>query len=102
MKKDLVKGYVLVVFSGLVILAAVVEVVLQWAHVSQFSLYGYPYDIIVVDGKMQGGTNTALLMIGSAVGGVVILAMCIIMFKGIWALRRGFREAEKPSQSKLP
>lgn len=89
-----VKGYVLVILSGLVILAAALLVILQWGNPAEFSLYGKNYSISKQeDGGATGGVNTALLMLCSAAGGLLLFWTAKVMIRGIGALRRGRKEA---------
>ena len=53
------KGYVLTVFSGSVLLGGFLLLVLQWGNEGNFSLYG----------KNLPNTNTGVVMLGSMVGG---------------------------------
>jgi len=92
MKLSTLKGYVFVVVAGLVALAAAVLVVLQWGRISELSLYGYEYRILVIDDKLKGGVNTALLMLLSAVGGVLVLLVARVLISGVRAIRRGRRQ----------
>jgi hypothetical protein len=91
-----VKGTVLVVVSGAVILAAGLLIVLQWGNPAEFSLYGKNYSIRVQeDGKTATeGVNTGLLMLCSAAGGVLLLWMTKVLLRGIGALRKAGKEAE--------
>ena len=93
MNTSSVKGYVLVVFSGLAILAAVLLLVLQWGNRSAFSLYGKNYG----QNPPDGGVNTALLMLLSAAGGLVMAGLIWILFRGARAIRKG-RRAEAQEQ----
>ena len=61
MKAKLVGAYVGAVFSGLVLLAAALLVILQWAVSSEFSLFGKPTTV-----------NTALLILGCVVFGALL------------------------------
>ncbi len=81
------KGYVMVVFSGLVVLAAVLLIVLQWGNTSAFSAYGKNYG-----DNAPGGINTALLMLGSAAGGIVLAVMLWMLYRGIRELRAGWKK----------
>ena len=77
---DSFKGYVYVVFSSAVMLAATVFTALQWGGQSTFSAYGP--DVT---------TRTIWLVLGSAGGGVVVYGMGRIMIRGVrilWKLRR--------------
>ena len=82
MNLNLFKGYVLVVLSGLVILAAAILVALQWGNRGDFSLYG----------KNIPDASTAVVVLTSAAGGVVLLYLAKVMARGISALRKGRRE----------
>jgi len=93
MKLSLLKGYVQAIVSGLIILAAVLLVALQWDQVAGFSLFGKRYDIVVVNDDVRGGVNTALLMLFSAIGGVVLYFLVKVLFHGALTLRKGFRAA---------
>ncbi len=96
------KGYFLAIASGLVLLAGVLLVVLQWGRVSAFSLYGYPYEILLLEGKIRGGVNTALLMVASAVGGVLVVLLVRVFVSGVRSLRKGRREqAEQQTTRRL-
>jgi len=81
-----IKGYVLTIVSGAVLLAAVILVTLQWGQRASFSLYGKPYDIHVVEGKVTGGVNTSLLILLSGLGALVVVAMGWVLVHGIRVL----------------
>jgi len=89
MKLTLLKGYVQVIVSGVVILAAVLLVALQWGNVSSFSLYGQNRQV-----------NTFYLMLFSAIGGVVLYFLVKVLFHGVFTLRKGFRAA--PAGAEAP
>ncbi len=89
------KGYLYTVFSGLVLLAAGLLIVLQWARIAQFSLFGYPYDIVSVgDQGVKGGVNTAVLILASIAFGIVSPWLVKLLFRGIGLLRKAGK-AEK-------
>ena len=91
-------GYVHVIVSGLVLLAAVLLVVLQWRLRAEFSLYGEPYSIsVLATGKKIGGVNTAALMVLSAIGGIVVAAMAWLFVRGARSIRAGRRK--RPAQA---
>ncbi len=90
MNTKLIKGCTLTVISGLVIVAAVVLVAMQWGNSANFSLYGKNFSI-----KDNGGVNTAILMLCSAGGGVAILIMFWILLKGISAILKGRKLARQ-------
>ena len=92
MNLNLLKGYVLIVLSGLVILAAVVLVALQWGNRGNFSLYG----------KNIPDANTAVVVLASAAGGVVLLFLPMLLARGISALRMGRREQRRPTTGQKP
>lgn len=96
----MIKGYILVVLSGLLLLTGVLLVVLQWGRVCGFSLFGYPYEIVLVDGKVQGGVNTLLLMVSSAVGGVLFLFLCRVFVSGVRSLRKARRRQVQEQTAK--
>ncbi len=85
MNANLLKGYVFVLVSGVLILAGVVLVILQWGNAANFSLYG----------KNIPNANTGLIMLCSAVGGIMLLILAKMMLGGALALRRGRIEADK-------
>ena len=80
------KGYVLTILSGAVLLAVVVLVTLQWGQRASFSLYGKPYDLHLVEGRITGGVNTSLLMLLSGLGALVVVAMGWVLVYGIRVL----------------
>ncbi|MGA2265841.1 MAG: hypothetical protein ABSH10_05360 [Phycisphaerae bacterium] len=71
------KFYVRVIFSGLVLLAGVVLLILQWGNKAKFSLYGSNKE-----------PNTLMLMLCSAVGGVVAWWLIKMLWRGIVGLHR--------------
>ncbi len=86
------KGYVVVLVTGAALFAAALLVVLQWRLRAEFSLFGQPYSIRMVDdGKLMGGINTAALMLMSGVGGLVVAGLGWLMLRGIRSLRTGRR-----------
>ena len=85
MKIGSVKAYSMVVFSGLMILATVILVALQWGNKTNVTMYGPSVEV-----------NTALLMVCSGLGGVVFLLVTLLMIRGIRLLRR-IRAAAKPA-----
>lgn len=97
-----VKGTVLVVISGAVILAAGVLVILQWGNPAEFSLYGKNYSIrFQEDGKTAtGGVNTGLLMVCSAAGGLLMFWMAKVLLGGIVALRKARKDTEAREATK--
>ncbi|MDY6913358.1 MAG: hypothetical protein SVT52_02725 [Planctomycetota bacterium] len=85
-----VKGTAYVVLSGIVLLAIVLLVILQWGNNSDFSLYGK---------NVQA--NTAVLMVLSAVGGFVLwwTAKWMITGVGIMRLARRAEASEQPRKT---
>ena len=92
-----VKAILSVIVGGLITAAVVTLVLFQWASVASFSLYGYGFTPYYrgEGGRLIGGVNTALLMLCSAVGGLITWHAVKMLFKGIWALRRLRRDAAK-------
>jgi uncharacterized integral membrane protein len=87
MKLAAVRFYLMIAVSGLILLAAVVLVVLQWGNqVKELSLYG-----------KNVPCPTWLLMLASAVGGLVAWAMIKVLWRGIAGLRRLRRSAQAPA-----
>ena len=71
------KFYVRVIFSGLVLLAGVVLLVLQWGNHAAFSFYGTNKQV-----------NTLLLILCSAVGGLVAWWLIKMLWRGAVGLHR--------------
>ena len=72
MKYQAIQGYLQVIIGGLVLLAGVVLIVLQWGNQSAFSLYGQNRNI-----------NTALLMVCCIVGGLAAPWVCRLVYRGV-------------------
>jgi hypothetical protein len=70
------KGYVLVILGGLVVAAAVVLLALQWGNQAEISIYG-----------LNRRPNTAVLMLCSGVGGVVVMWVGELFLHG-WRILR--------------
>ena len=70
------KGYVLVILCGLVIAAVAVLLALQWANYADISIYG-----------MNKRVNTALLMLCSGAGGVLVMWVSELFLYG-WRILR--------------
>ena len=91
-----IKGYLLVIVSGVVLFAAVVFTSLQWGVWSTISAFG-----------PEQSVRTIYLVSASAAGGVLVYWMCRMMFRGVgilWKIRRRqqrilseVRKAEKDS-----
>ena len=88
------KAYVVVILSGLVILAAVLLIVLQWGNAAEFSAYGKNIDIDKTEGRTTGGVNTALLMLFSMIGGLLLFVLCRWFIGGLRNLRQSQHLAE--------
>ena len=86
-----VKNYVYVIVSGLVIVAGVLLILLQWGNTTHnFSLYG-----------KTSSVNPALLMLCPAGGGVVLWYLGKLFLAGgagIWQRRREKRKLEKMAE----
>jgi len=91
-----VKGTVLVVISGAVILAAALLVILNLPHPAQLNLYGpvYTVDIDLETKERVGAVKTGVLMLCSAAGGVLIFWMTKVLIRGIGVLRKASKESE--------
>ncbi len=76
MKVSRIKGWFLVVVSGLVLLSMVVLVTLQWGNHAQFSLYGQNRTV-----------NTMVLVALSLVGGAVMVGVVRLLRRGVRTLR---------------
>ncbi len=95
-----IKGYLMTASSGLLLLTASLLVILQWGRVAAFSLFGYPYEILVTNDKIVGGVNTAWLMIISAIGGVGVFLLAKMFIAGVMALRKGRRQQAQQNTAK--
>ena len=82
MKLAAVKLYAMVISSGLVLLAALLLLLLQWGNAATLTLYGPSKNV-----------NTLLLMLLSAVGGVAIWSFLKLFWRGAVGLRRLPRDA---------
>jgi len=89
MNWQMIKGYLAAIFSGGLLIAAAVLVFFQWANVSEFSLYGYGYDIMSEGNRYAGGVNTALLVMCSAVAGIAALYLVRLLLYGLGNIRGG-------------
>ncbi len=63
-----IKSHILVSICGVVLLAVLLLIVLQWGNTSAFSFFGKSYGT-----SAPGGVNTGLIMLGCLVGGPVLL-----------------------------
>jgi hypothetical protein len=82
MNSSELKGRLLTLSAGFVVLAGLLFVILQWGVDSTYSLYGKPME----------GVNTLYLVVGAAVGGQIFLLACRLLLKGMLILRRNRRE----------
>ncbi len=99
MKDNLIKAYFFAIFGGLVILAAVLLVIMQWGNHVEFNLYGTMLTVDKKGGKIVGGVDMALLMLLSAAGGVVLFWLTRRMIRGIITIGRARRAAAKASEN---
>ena len=83
MKPGIVKSYILVVLTGLIMLAAALLVILQWGNSSSFSVYGKNFGE-----NTPGGLNTGLIMVCCLVAGPAVLGLCKIMIRSGLEIRR--------------
>ena len=96
-----VKGYVLTIVSGFLLLAGALLVILQAQNRAEFSLYGKNISIRYQQGgEPIGGVNTALLMLSSAVGGIVAFLLGWMLVRGLRLLRQAWKQAEAAQQAK--
>ena len=91
MNFNTIKGYVFIIFSSLVLVTAIFLTILQGGLTSKFSVFGKPSEDV----------NTGLLMLFSAVGGIIVYLCLHLLFSGIGAARRGREEALRRSGTKL-
>jgi len=73
-------GYFLMVVTGLILAAAIVLVALQWGNSGQVTMYGPRVDV-----------NTALLMLCSAAGGVLVVVLARVFAHGLATVLREAR-----------
>ena len=79
-----INGYILTVAGGLVLLAGVLLLALQWGNECEFTLYG-PCPRL----------NTALVVLCSAVAGWLAPKIFRVMLKGIAKIRKVRKEYKK-------
>ena len=94
MKFRTIKGYVLVIAGGFVILSAAILFILQWGKVADFSAYG-----------PHVGVNTSLLMIFSAIGGLLLVPLIRAFFKGmkiVWTSQKNLHGRKLKQQENPP
>ena len=92
MNFNTVKGYVFIILSSLVLVTAVFLTILQGGLKAEFSIFGRPEDRSI---------NTGLLMLFSAVGGIIVYLCMHLLFSGIGSARRGREEALRRSGTRL-
>ena len=80
-----INGYILTIVSGLVLLAGVLFLALQWDNKADYSLYG----------KNINDANTGLIIICSAIAGWLVPKVFRVMFKGIAKIRKVRKEYNK-------
>ena len=85
MRFTIVKAYLQAILGGLVILAVVVLVLLQWGNTGAFSFYG----------KNIKDANTALLVLASAAGGIAMLWIIRWFAGGVRVLVKSRRQAAR-------
>lgn len=81
-------GCVLMVVPGLVLIAAGILTGMQWDNQADFWLFGKNYRV-----ADENGLNTALLMLLSGAGGVVVVVL-------VWLFVRGLRLVLRQSRRK--
>jgi len=79
-----INGYILAIISGLVLLAGVLLLALQWGNYCDFSLYGKNVRV-----------NTGLILFCSAVAGWLVPKVFRIMLRGIAKIRKVRKEYKK-------
>ena len=73
------KGYMLTLASALVILASIILIVMNWGNPFELSLYW----------KIFKGNSLGLLMLLSAVSGIIIWWSFRLLIAGVRSLRKG-------------
>ena len=101
MNFNTVKGYVFIVFSSLVMVMAVRITILQGGLRANFRIFGWPEDGIIRADVGDSGVVTGLLMLFSAVGGIVVYLCMNLLFSGIGAVKKGKEEALRRIATKL-
>ena len=106
-----VKGYIFIVLSSLVLVTAVLITILQGGLRANFSVFGTPADgaittvVTTEDGKNTvthtGGVNTGMLMLFSAVGGIIVYLCMHLLFAGIGSAKRGREEFRRRAGTRL-
>lgn len=83
------KGYLLTILCGLVLLAAVIFIILQWGVTATYSLYGKPMT-----------AQTVWLVLAAVIAGPILLWICRLFFRGVGILYRS-RRAEARERRQL-
>ena len=92
MNFNTIKGYIFVVFSSALMLVGAFITILQGGLHSEFTVFGkLPPERV----------NTGVLMLFSAVGGIVIYLCMNLLFAGIAAVRKGREEARRRVGTRL-
>jgi uncharacterized membrane protein len=86
-----IKGYLMTVLGGIYLLAVVLMVALNLKNYCDWSLYG----------AIQYGQSIGVIMLCSAVAGVVTVFVVRLFVRGIGDIRRGRREATLRKISRL-
>lgn len=103
MNFHIIKGYVLVIATGLLLLAGALLVILQAQNRAEFSLYGQNISIrFQQDGKCIGGVNTAFLMVCSAAGGLLAVPLLRVMVSGLRSVAKDRRQRQQAQAAKAP
>lgn len=93
MKIQTLKSYFVLALTGVVILAAMVLVVLQWGNSAPFSFYGKNYP-----NESAGGVPLILLMLACLVAGPILLWLGRAMFAAALDIHKSRRAAEESRQ----
>jgi len=78
-------GYVLAIVTGLILLAGVLLLALQWGKTGSFSLYG----------KNIGGVNMGLILACAAVAGWLTPKIFRVFLRGVGKIRKARKEYKK-------
>lgn len=79
-----INGYILTIVSGLVLLAGVLLLALQWGNGCDFSLYGKNINV-----------NTGLIILCSTIAGWLSPKIFRVMLRGIAKIRKVRKEYKK-------
>lgn len=82
MNGKILQGYIIVIVSALAILAAALLLIVQGATKAEFSVYF----------KEAVSINVGVLMLLSAVGGIILVQVIKLLFFGMTMLHRGRQE----------